>query len=1115
MKNYLLPFILYFIFFFQQSCKRDNGRENVFDSDTPTVTLAKFSFVSPDSVSPPEVIPLRNLKVAPAGKPVTTNVISNISLAGNPKINIAEIPKAIQSGEGGYKVPVVLIAVGKKAPAVLPEVVVVKDATIKDDDPANFSSYKILQGLKQPLIRSMMQDKSGNIWFGTYSGGVSKYDGKYFTNYTTAQGLGNDGIWSMLQDKVGNIWFGTYGAGVSKFDGKTFTNYNISGGSAKNVVWNILEDKKGNLWFGTNNGVTKYDGISFTYYTTAEGLCNNFVHSIIQDNLDNIWFGTLGGVSKFDGKGFFNYSSKHGLVNDSIQSMMKDKNGNIWFGTYGGISKYDGKYFSNYEANKGFANVPVQSIIEDKNGQIWFGTNKGIVMLDEKKLLQQPSTFTHYTTAQGLGNDNVTSVLEDKAGNLWFGTNGGGVARFDGRTFTHMTVAEGLGHNEVMRTVEDKDGKLWFATWGGGISKYDGKSFITYTVAQGLSSNNVFSLHIDRNGILWIGTGKGISKFDGVSFSNYAAEQGMTNDEVWSILEDKEGSLWFGSFGSGVFKFNGKTFIHFSHQQGLSGGIVMCMLQDRSGIYWFGTYGGGLNRYDGKSFSHYSIADGLSGNEVMDMLQDKRGDLWIGTIGGGVNKFDGKQFTSYSTLQGLSNEIVMGILEDKKGNLWFSTRNGINRMIQDHSSAGRESKTNTITKPFFKNYIYADGFLGVNCFVNSLFEDSKGNIWAGASDRLSCYHPEGEIPDTIPPNICLSNVALFNEKVNWLTLEANKDTSLVLGNGVIVGNFKFDSLSKYYNVPSNLSLAFNNNYLTFEYVGITTKSPYKVRYKYKLEGLDENWGPVTERTEAPYGNLPFGNYTFRVKAMNSEGYWSNELNYSFAIRPPWWKTIWFRSMALVLIMMLLYSIYRYRLNQVLRLQAIRNRIANDLHDDIGSTLNSISVYSQVAQQDPGKKQEALEMIGDSSRKVIEAMSDIVWAINPEYDSFENIILRMRSFSYHLLHAKNIEHVFKADEKLNELKLSLEDRRNFYLFFKESINNLVKHSQATKATFSLTVESRIILLNISDNGIGYNTEKQYNGNGINSMKKRAKEMNANLAITSSAEKGTTIELKLKY
>jgi two-component sensor histidine kinase len=539
------------------------------------------------------------------------------------------------------------------------------------------------------------------------------------------------------------------------------------------------------------------------------------------------------------------------------------------------------------------------------------------------------------------------------------------------------------------------------------------------------------------------------------------------------------------------------------------------MLQDRSGMYWFGTYGGGLNRYDGKSFSHYTTADGLSGNEVMDMLEDKKGDLWIGTIGGGVNKFDGKQFTSYSTLQGLSNEIVMGILEDKRGNLWFSTRNGINRMMQNHSLPGEENKTGSARKPLFKNYIYADGFLGVNCFVNSLFEDSKGNIWAGASDRLTCYHPGGEIPDTIPPNICLSNIELFNEKINWLTLEANKDTSLVLGNGVIVGNFEFDSLSKYYNIPSNMSLAFNNNYLTFEYVGITTRSPYKVRYKYKLEGLDENWGPVTERTEAPYGNLPFGNYTFRVKAMNSEGYWSDELNYSFTIRPPWWKTIWFRSIALVLFVMLLYSIYRYRLNQVLRLQAIRNRIANDLHDDIGSTLNSISVYSQVAQQDPGKKQEALEMIGDSSRKVIEAMSDIVWAINPEYDSFENIILRMRSFSYHLLHAKNIEHVFKADEKLNELKLSLEDRRNFYLFFKESVNNLVKHSQATKATFSLAVESRFITLYISDNGNGYDTGKQYNGNGINSMKKRAKEMDANLFIASSAEKGTVIELKLKY
>jgi signal transduction histidine kinase len=248
--------------------------------------------------------------------------------------------------------------------------------------------------------------------------------------------------------------------------------------------------------------------------------------------------------------------------------------------------------------------------------------------------------------------------------------------------------------------------------------------------------------------------------------------------------------------------------------------------------------------------------------------------------------------------------------------------------------------------------------------------------------------------------------------------------------------------------------------------------------------------------------------------MNSEGYWSPELDYSFAITPPWWKTVWFRFAELVFVLLVLYSIYRYRLNQILRLQAIRNKIAHDLHDDIGSTLNSISIYSQIAQQDPEKKQEALEMIGDSSRKVIDAMSDIVWAVNPDNDSFENIILRMRSLAYNLLRAKNIEFTFRASENLNHIKLSIEIRRNFFLIFKESLNNLVKYSAATLVSIQLFSEGQLVKLIIKDNGRGFDPAQPANGNGLTNMYSRAKEMKAKIIIASALGEGTSTELLLK-
>jgi signal transduction histidine kinase len=252
-----------------------------------------------------------------------------------------------------------------------------------------------------------------------------------------------------------------------------------------------------------------------------------------------------------------------------------------------------------------------------------------------------------------------------------------------------------------------------------------------------------------------------------------------------------------------------------------------------------------------------------------------------------------------------------------------------------------------------------------------------------------------------------------------------------------------------------------------------------------------------------------------VRAKKSGSSWSHETAaFSFIITPPFWQTLWFRVLVIAAVAVLVYGIYRYRLREVLHLQNIRNKISGDLHDDIGSTLNSISVYSEVAKQDPGKHAEALEMIGEASRKIIDSISDIVWTINPENDSFENIILRMRSLTFNLLRAKNIEFTFRADERLNTIKLSMEARRNFFLIFKEAINNLVKYADATLVSIRLAHEGSLIKLTIRDNGKGFDTTQPANGNGLNNMKRRAKEIKAGIQIESETGHGTSIELNLK-
>ena len=316
---------------------------------------------------------------------------------------------------------------------------------------------------------------------------------------------------------------------------------------------------------------------------------------------------------------------------------------------------------------------------------------------------------------------------------------------------------------------------------------------------------------------------------------------------------------------------------------------------------------------------------------------------------------------------------------------------------------------------------------------------------------------------------------------------------------------------------NGLFLKYNNyNTIQLAFSDYSVFAAEKTSYEYALyKSGDTIWNKIIGKPELAISDLSPGKYQLLLRASNVFGDHSQEIKgLPVVIVPLWWQTWWFRILVIVAIGMIFYGFYLYRLQQLKKLQTIRNNIASDLHDDIGSTLNSISIYSEVAKQQAGKEIPALDLIGSSSRKVIESMGDIVWTINPENDSFEKIIVRMRSFAHQLLKAKKVEYTFEVDERLNSIVLPMQVRKNFYLVFKEAINNLVKYSSASRVAISLTQESGEIVLKIRDNGIGIPINPETQGNGLINMKRRAEEIQASLNIKSASEEGTGIELTLK-
>jgi two-component sensor histidine kinase len=326
-------------------------------------------------------------------------------------------------------------------------------------------------------------------------------------------------------------------------------------------------------------------------------------------------------------------------------------------------------------------------------------------------------------------------------------------------------------------------------------------------------------------------------------------------------------------------------------------------------------------------------------------------------------------------------------------------------------------------------------------------------------------------------------------------------------------NLSIDSLMR----NKGLFLGYNNyNSIQIGFSDHSIFNPGKVNYEYTLyKNGDTVWNKIEGKPELTLSELSPGKYKLLLRAVNAFGDHSNKItSFGIEVTPPFRQTLLFKLLIISIVSAVIYALYRYRVQQLKRLEIIRNNIASDLHDDIGSTLNSISIYSEVAKQQAGKEIPALDMIGINSRKIIESMSDIVWTINPENDSFEKIIVRMRSFAHQLLRAKKVEYTFDVDEKLNSIALPMQVRKNFYLVFKEAVTNIIKYSKASRVSISLTEKNKTIFLKIRDNGVGIPVNPETMGNGLMNMSKRASEIHAELNINSANGEGTEIELMLK-
>jgi PAS domain S-box-containing protein len=819
------------------------------------------------------------------------------------------------------------------------------------------------QGLSQSNVLCILQDSRGFMWFGTRDG-LNKYDGYKFTIYKNKAGdknsISNNYIQAIKESKDGYLWIATRGGGLNRYDRQknqfiSFKHdpknkYSIS----SDIINTVLEDRQGNVWIGTEDGgLSMFDPEEnqFTTYTynrnDNNSLSDVFVRDIFEDSERNLWIATNnGGLNLFNRKNNTFTRFEHSETNsksisgNNIYTMFEDSKHRFWIGTNGSgldqLNRESGQFYHyKHDANNAnsLANDYVHAINEDNKNNLWIGTeNGGLSILDPE------NTFTNYASDEfdnsSLSNNSIYSICQDNKSNIWIGTFNAGlnIVNRDAVKFTHykhIPFKNSLSYNKVLCIYEDSKDNIWVSTDGGGLNLFDPKTsvFTNYRHQPGNKSSicgdYVLSVREDYKNNLWIGTwADGITVFNRVknSFKHFkndpSNKSSLSSNNAWMIFEDKDKNMWIGTHGGGLNLYNPDNDSFTSYQSdennplSLSSNYVHSIFEDSEGYLWISTEGGGLNRFDKKKktftrFIHDDKKNSISNNVVGAVYEDGNGILWISTMVG-LNSLDRKTntFTVYTTKDGLPNNTVFGILEDNKKNLWISTNKGISRF-------------NTTTKTF-KNFGIADGLQSNEFKEQAYCKARSGVMYFGGNNGFNQFYPYSIRDITFEPPLVITGFQVFNKDV---TIADDKNTK--------------SPLKKDITETKEITLSYKNSVISFEFASLNYTSTEKKQYAYMLEGFDKIWNEVGTQRTATYTNLDAGKYIFKVKGMNNEGNWSEKITeLKITITPPFWKTWWFRTISILVILGCFAAFYRMRMKAITNQKAQLEKQVKERTDEI-------------------------------------------------------------------------------------------------------------------------------------------------------------------------------------
>ncbi|MGI9543729.1 MAG: two-component regulator propeller domain-containing protein [Cyclobacteriaceae bacterium] len=948
-------------------------------------------------------------------------------------------------------------------------------ATKAQDDNIQFGHLNLDQGLSQGTVYSILQDRTGFMWFATQDG-LNKYDGYTFTTYRVDQedstSLSDNYTQDLYEDHDGHIWVATLSGGLNRFDRKseTFTvlrhRTDTDQSLSSDKVTTVTQDGDLNLWVGTADGLNRLlpNGNKFKRYIHSNlhsgSLSNNVVTAIFNDSKNRLWVGTENGLNRYlpNSDGFQHYP----VPSNFISAINEDNQGNLLVGTKSGLYRLEYTLGSAMFASIDFPIIrtnEVSTLLVDPEGNIWIAyAGEGMV-----RWSVESDRFFHvkYDPAQprSLSNDLVNDLYYDKFRNLWAGTlNGINKTNVSDLKFDlYQNIPGILGHtsNSIFGIHKDPTGGIWTATRegvfyldrsGNSIQKFDN----SHHGILALTNRAFRSLYQDEAGIVWLGSEHGVLEaLDPLhkTVEAYVLNPNIDDNTIYTIFEDAPEHLWLGTTSGlyGINKQSGSVDYYNLERvigKNLSSNEIRAITADSKSNLWIGTLGAGLFYFnlENKTLTQYEHDPqdpfSLSGNIAPSLYIDERDTLWVGTTSG-LNKFHmgESKFYRYNEADGLPNDVVYGIL-NQGGHLWLSTNQGISRFNPSDGS--------------FRNFNVSDGLQGSEFNSGAYHRGADGELFFGGINGYNGFYPSSIKDNQLLPEVVLTGFKVFNED---------------------------RSLSQSLESTDTITLSYHDSFFSFEFTGLHLVAPEKNQYAYLMEGFDRDW-VHTDRRFASYTNLDPGTYTFKVKASNNDGIWNeNGLAVVVNITPPFWKTWWFYFVGLILAGVIIYGLYRFRIAQVRKEEKLKTEFNKKLAEVemtalraqmnphfLFNCLNSINRY--IVKSDPETASGYLTKFSRLIRLILQNSKSPAVPLESELEALQLYIEmeEMRfdnQFDYKIQVGKNIEPQYVVVPPMI-LQPYVENAIWHGLMHKEAKGSLL---------IDLSLEEKWLRCVIEDNGIG--------------------------------------------